>query len=255
MSKAGNILRIIIVWAFVAMALACSIFCINYFMQRRAVGVEVEVIAPMSKEMLSDSIISLYLAEEEKYVFGKRMRYISDTLFTNKLEKIESIRDVNVMSLVNNKLIIRVEQKEPIAELIVNGKDGFYLTKEGEVFKSSDYYGDYRLLKVDGLRSSDIEEEGNKKLSTVSAVLDYILNEPDLFMYKVTSGLNVNEKTGDVELESRVKGHKIIVGKVENMSVKSNNLKAFYEALGESDLERYVTLNLKFENQVIAITK
>lgn len=245
----------IVVWTFVVVAFACSIFSIKYFMQRRAVGVEVEVIAPVSKEMLSDSIISLYLAEEVEYVFGKRMKNIKDTLFTNKLEKIEAIGDVNVMSLVNNKLIIRVEQKEPIAELVVNGKDGFYLTEEGEVFKSSDYYGDYRLLKVDGLKNGDITESGNKRLAAVRDMLDFMLNEPDLFMYNVTEGFNVNEKTGDVELASRVKGHKIIVGKVENMSVKSNNLKAFYEALGESDLEKYVALNLKFENQVIAITK
>jgi len=61
------------------------------------------------------------------------------------------------------------------------------------------------------------------------------------------------EKNGDVTLVPLVGDHLIEFGKLDNYQAKLRNMKAFYsQVLAKNNWNKYKTLSLKYNNQIVA---
>ncbi len=254
MSKAGNIIITVLIWLFVALAVVASVFCVRYYNRKTVNGVEVRVLVPEGKEMLTDSIIKYFISNEINSVKTKRFSSVNDSLLTTKLMKIQSVKSVKVTPLVNGNILVTVVQKEPVAQVNIKDRKNLYMTLEGDIFYSDRYDGSYKLLTINGLKDTDINKHSSRT-ENLSAVVSYILNEKKHFLYDITESVSVVGKDEMIELQSKYGVKRIIIGTPDNMDVKSFNLRMFCEAMQERDLSAYEALNLNFENQVIAITK
>lgn len=254
MSKAGNIIITVLIWLFVASAVVASVFCVRYYNRKTVNGVEVKVLVPEGKEMLTDSIIKDFISSEINSVKSKKFSSVNDSLFTTKLMRIHSVKSVRVTPLVNGNILLSVVQKDPVAKVNIKDNNNLYMTLEGDIFYSDRYDGSYKLLTVNGLKELDINKHSTRT-DNLSAVVSYILNESKHFLYDITESVSVVGKDEMIELQSRYGVKRIIIGTPENLEVKSFNLRMFCEAMHERDLSVYEALNLNFENQVIAITK
>ena len=63
-------------------------------------------------------------------------------------------------------------------------------------------------------------------------------------------------QTGDIELVPKVGNHIVVLGSIDNLDEKFENLLAVYkEGFANSGWDKYVKLNLKYKNQVVCTKK
>lgn len=63
-------------------------------------------------------------------------------------------------------------------------------------------------------------------------------------------------RKGTIKLKTRVTDFEILVGNLNNLDKKINNLKAFYQkAKKDKTLNKYSKVNLQFDNQVVCTKK
>jgi cell division protein FtsQ len=148
------------------------------------------------------------------------------------------IKRAQVYVGMNGLLGVDIEQRRPIARL--NGKKSFYIDNDGKKMPLSTNFS-ARVPLVEGVEEGDIDD--------VYGLIKFI-NE-DSFLEKHIVGLK-KQLDGDYVLMPRTLNYKIILGKVEKLSLKFNNYKAFYKkAENDKTLKDYRLITLKYDNQVV----
>lgn len=148
------------------------------------------------------------------------------------------IKRTQVYVGMNGLLGVDIEQRRPIARL--NGKKSFYIDNDGKKMPLSTNFS-ARVPLVEGVEEGDIDD--------VYELIKFI-NE-DSFLEKHIVGLK-KQLDGDYVLMPRTLNYKLILGKVEKLSLKFNNYKAFYKkAENDKTLKDYSLITLKYDNQVV----
>ena len=117
------------------------------------------------------------------------------------------------------------------------------------------------------LASGYIKGKIKKDISLVNDTADMTNN--DIYkIYKLTSYLLDNDvlkhlfdqiyisQIGDIELVPKVGNHIVVLGDIDNLDEKFENLLAVYkEGFVNLGWDKYVKLNLKYKNQVVCTKK
>ena len=197
---------------------------------------------------------------------GKPLNEINTALLENIINANPYVANTEVFSTIDGKIKIEVKQRRPVVR-IVNVKDeSFYIDDKGEFMPLS---GEYtaRVAVANGF-IFDTESErrvtvydGEKKdtaiklsrIDEIFHVADYIYHHE--FWNAQIEQIYVNAE-GDIELIPRVGSQNIVLGNSEKLEKKLNKLLLFYrEGLNKTGWNKYKTINLKYEGQVVCTKK
>jgi cell division protein FtsQ len=150
------------------------------------------------------------------------------------------VEEVAVYLTVDGLLKTKIKQRTPIARIKVNNLS-YYIDSQAKIMPLSDNHS-ARVM----LFSGDIEEKDHDKIHELART---ILEHE--FLKKQIIGV---QKTSNDEyiLESRIGDQKINLGKIENLKQKFKNLESFFnKTMKDDSIDKYATINLKFDNQVV----
>ena len=173
-----------------------------------------------------------------------------ESLLLNNLEKaVESnpmIQNAEVFYTLQGNLGAIITQKTPVLR-VVNESESFYLDVFGKKMPLSGNYSS-RVPIIADLDLNDVGED-------LTMLANKIKNDP--FLEKQIIG--IKKKKGEIkqfELYTRVGGQTIVFGSMHNFEQKKSKLKAFYQdAIANNTLEKYDTINLSFNNQIVCSKK
>lgn len=167
-----------------------------------------------------------------------------DKLDLNKLEKILDSNDMieksEVFVSIDGVLKAVVKQKTPVAR-VLNGNGSFYIDYEGGIMPLSDNYA-ARVPLVSGA----INKKNNEKITRIFRMIF-----DDDFLKKNIIGIQIMPN-GSLKMLNRNFNYQIDFGNTENVEVKFNNYKAFFQkAVLDSSLYKYKKIDLRFTQQVV----
>ncbi len=180
--------------------------------------------------------------------FGSIQSIQKDKLDLNSVEKSldknPMIDKAEVYATIDGKLKAIISQRKPVAR-IFRGDNSYYIDHRGSEMPLSDTYT-ARVPLVTG-------EVNNITKEKLHELLNYI--NDDEFLMKNIIGIEVTP-SGSLIMRSRNYSYEIQFGKPVNIEKKFNNYMAFLQdAVKDTLIEQYKTINLKFTQQVVCTKK
>jgi cell division protein FtsQ len=150
------------------------------------------------------------------------------------------VEDATIFLTVDGLLKAKIKQRTPIARVLSSAKS-YYIDKQGKAMPLSENYTARVLLVYGDIMDENIED--------IHGLVTTILK--DEFLKKqiisVTKILN-----NEYVLKTRVGSQKIILGRLVNLEEKFKNLKSFFnKTMVDKTIEKYSTINLKYNKQVV----
>jgi len=153
------------------------------------------------------------------------------------------IKTAQVYLTVNGEVRADVVQRKPIARVSTNAS--YYIDDEGLFMPLSSNHS-ARIPLVTGY-----VEKNN--LDNLFKIARKVNNDEFLKTHIVEIHQRIK---GTITLKTRVTDFEILVGNLNNLDKKINNLKAFYQkAKKDKTLNKYSIVNLQFDNQVVCTKK
>jgi len=223
----------------------------------------------LSISLIDDNPLGFISAMEIEKLIVKELGTFKDkpidSLDIDHLERVLEtnpyIERVNVYTTVHGALVVEVDREEALIRIMNKKNESFYLSRSGRPLPcTSDYTPhvavasgfiseSYPELKGNDTFNLDLPEAGHpllKQLMLLAKVL-----EANQFMQEYITQIYVNSK-GEIELIPADGGYVILIGNVDDIEVKFENLLTFYQAgLSKVGAENIDVLNLKYLNQVV----
>ncbi|MGY8925283.1 MAG: cell division protein FtsQ/DivIB, partial [Flavobacteriales bacterium] len=137
----------------------------------------------------------------------------------------------------------KVEQKRPIAR--VDSDDVFYIDEDGFRMPLSSQHSARVPLAYGIVDEADLETVYKVALTVYK----------DSFLKTYVTEIHQNENK-EISLKLRLLDFEVLVGTLDNLEIKLQNLKAFYQkAKKDTMLDVYKSVNLQFDNQVVCTKK
>ena len=227
-------------------------------------AISVHISDNSSNKFITESDVTQALKNENIKLVGELMNSIN----IHSLEDIlthhnKSISRAEVYRTVYGEIGVMVEQRRPVMRVINPNGDSYYVDDNGQVMPLSKKYTAH-VIVVNGNLNEPYMDHVGENLCRKQTKIDKSTGEllPDLF--KLVQFINgnkfwraqieqiyINQKK-EIELVPRVGNHTIIIGTVDNLAEKFDNLQAFYEqGLSKYGWNKYKTINLKFKNQIV----
>ncbi|WP_420602609.1 cell division protein FtsQ/DivIB [Flagellimonas sp.] len=203
-------------------------------------------VSDISIKFLGDNNLYLTEASVNKLLiqkYGAVKNRAKEQLALNTIEEVilsnAMVKNAQVYLTINGELISKIVQRKPIGR--IEGISKFYLDDLGERMPLSKHHS-ARVPIITGKITG-------KSLEDAYTILNYI-NEDD-FLRKNVIGIHIEEE-GKYQLKFRLENFVVNLGGVENLNEKFKNFMAFYaKASKDNSLEKYATVSLEFNNQVV----
>ena len=154
------------------------------------------------------------------------------------------VEDAVVFLTVDGLLKARVKQRTPIARIITDNTS-YYIDKQVKKMPLSPNYAARVMLVFGAINEKD--------LIKIYSIVDVILK--DEILKKICISIQKSNENEFV-LNTRIGNQKILVGNIENINQKLNNLKSFLnKSIGDKTINNYELINLKYNNQVVCTKK
>ncbi len=199
------------------------------------------------------------VADKIMYVSGdslqrKKIAALNLHAIETILEKHPYIDSAEVFFNQQLQLMVRVKQKRPILRIINNDGVSYYLSDKAETMPLSGSFTP-RVPVVVGFvqKYADAKRDSATRIGLWKLITAI---EKDTFLNALTDHVNVLEN-GETELIPVMGNFTILFGKPQiKTSDKLKNIKTFYkEALPRIGWEKYKSINVKFENQVVCVKR
>jgi len=211
-------------------------------------------------------VLSL-LKKNEFEILGYPIQNIDITKIEDYLIANSSIKDAQVYKTIDGKLIIDIEQRNPILRIINYNYESYFIDDEGKLMPLSPNYTP-RILVVTGNVNEPYSmwsafnkpiHKVKDELNRESNLKDYyelakIINN-DPLMFALTEQIYVNFDN-EIEIIPKTGSFNIILGDLSSIEDKIIKLKEFlYVAAANEGWNKYKTINLKFKNQIVCTKK
>ncbi|MFM7217004.1 MAG: cell division protein FtsQ/DivIB [Bacteroidota bacterium] len=225
-------------------------------------GLEISIIDTTGHSFLTTSDVGDIVSSKFGDVIGKPLSSINMAVLEKYILSNPFVSVVRVFSSIDGKLQIEVVQRDPILRVINFSNESFYIDGEGKYMPASDNYT-ARVPVVNGylfnreaehqVRTIREEEEGTSpevdRIGQVFEVAKFIRKDP--FWRSQVEQLYV-AVDGGIELVPRVGNHVVVLGDATALDEKFEKLYLFYtEGLSKTGWNKYKTINLEFEDQVV----
>lgn len=206
--------------------------------QKRVAGISVKFVGDDNLYITEDAVNKLLIQN-----YGAVKNRPKEQLVLNTIEEVilssDMVKNAQVYLTVSGELISKIVQRKPIGR--VEGVSKFYLDDTGKRMPLSNNHS-ARVPIITGKITG-------KTLEDAYVILDYI--NADDFLRKNVIGIHIQEE-GKYQLKFRMENFVVNLGGVDNLNEKFKNFMAFYaKAAKDNSLEKYVTVSLEFNNQVV----
>ena len=160
-----------------------------------------------------------------------------------RITSLNEVENAQIYLSTNGNLNIAIETRTPILRVI--NKDGvsYYIDENGKHMPFSNKFTS-KVIVANGYLGDE-----EKQIEDLTALVKR-LGSDDFFGKKVQQ-IFVNEDK-EYELVTLLGSHIVLLGSLNNLDEKLENLKAFYLRTTDLvDLEKYKLVNLKFKDQVV----
>jgi cell division protein FtsQ len=215
--------------------------------------------SPERKFIESSDILKMLEKNNIKYI-GVHLSDIDLNKIENIVKSNQIVAECKAYTGINGALHIEVIQRSPLVRIIDSRGQGYYIDKEGNILNLSRHYAP-RVLVVNGNiktpfrvgKPANINSLADslaaKKLKDICTLASFINNE-DFWSAQIEQ-IYVNHD-GEFELIPRVGPHIILFGEIDNYQEKFRKLEIFYkEGLNNVGWNQYLTINLKYKDQVV----
>jgi cell division protein FtsQ len=234
-------------WFYIKMSvlLLLTVFLFAFAIQRNEARTVAEVSVSFKDEsapfVTRETVNKLLIVSNEKLA-GKVKENIALSEMEKRVKAHPIIKNADVYVTMGGDIGVAIEQRKPIARL--SGAISFYIDESGEVMPLSQNHSAHVPL---------VTGATEKELSEVYKLVNFI--RKDEFLAKHIIGIS-RSKNAEYTLKARKLGFTISLGKVEALEERFSNYKAFYQkALKDKSLDKYKTIELKYEGQVVCEKK
>lgn len=216
-------------------------FSVNRHISKNVEKINIKIDHDTGRYFLNDSLVLSIISGQKNDINELSIGDLAIGEIEAKLNENTYVNEAQVYKDIDGELFIDIRQQVPIAR-VFTGNDEYYLTSNLTKMPLSNLYSDEVIL-VGG----EIEENDYDGIYKMTEFLeaDKLLKKHIIAMKKVNPNsfiLLVNN--GDYYIE---------FGELENIEDKFENLKLFYDQyLGKVGLDYYKSINLKFNNQIVA---
>ncbi len=263
--------RILIISAWVLCGIAIIFltgFAMHQHEKRVAMGVDI-VIEPIGQhefipeETLNTLLISNGFSADRQAISEIDIPVIEQLVLSNP-----SVQTCEACITVEGKVLLRVQQRRPIARLTNLSGESYYMDENGKLMPWSEQYT-APVIIVNGNFIETYADMKNKDFSLIDAdsamktatALDNIWNvvkaiDADSFLRVQMVQLYLSPDNG-FELIPRVGDHKIVFGDVQNIDAKFKKLNLFYiHGLNTTGRwTEYSAIDLRYKNQIVCTKK
>ncbi len=170
------------------------------------------------------------------------------------LEEDPFVLDAEVHINAKNEVKIKVFQREPVLRIVDDNGLNYYLDGEGIKLPLSKHFTARVLVATGNIppHSPDFLQRKKHILKDLFHLAKLILD--DEFLKSLLEQIYVSK--GEFVLIPKVGEQKILLGKFDNVEDKLKRLKIFYEeGIPYEGWQKYRTINLKYNNQVVCKRK
>ena len=258
-------LKTAIIWTLLAGYLVTVLWIVGDETEKvRVDAISVRISDNSNNKFITETDVRQAIERENVKLIGSLMDSVNIHLLEDILiHNNKSISRAEVYRTVYGEIGVNVEQRRPIMRIINPNGDSYYIDANGQVMPLSKKYTAH-VIVVNGNLNEPYMDHVGENLKRQQLKSDQTTGEllPDLFklVYFINSSrfwkaqieqIYINSK-GDIELVPRVGNHTIVLGTIDNMREKFENLEAFYEqGLAKYGWNKYKTINLKFKNQIV----
>jgi cell division protein FtsQ len=153
------------------------------------------------------------------------------------------IENAEIFLTLSGDLGAIIKQRNPVLR-VANNLESYYFDELGKKMPLSDNYS----ARVP-ITTSDLNQ--NNCIDIICLANKIYKDE---FLQKQIIGIDqiAGEKTNQFELKTRVGNQRIVFGDLKRMDEKIVKLKVFYQKMiADSIMNKYKTINLKFNGQVV----
>lgn len=229
-------------------------------------SIKVNILDETNNFFIEEADVLTMLRDKGEKIIGNDINSID----VNKLEEFlllhPSVKNANVHRTLQGNIEIEIIQRNPILRIINKNRESFYVDEAGKIMPLSDKYTAHVLiasgninLNYTKLIAAQRANIGDKSVDNSNTIL-LDLNQLAGYIYRDEFWRAQIEQIyvsgSDFELIPRVGTHIIEFGSIENYEKKFRNLKALYtQGLPKTGWNKYRTINLRYDNQVICIKK
>jgi cell division protein FtsQ len=207
--------------------------------QNKVAKIEVKFQAG-NNNFLTHFMVNKLLIQNDTIVTNQAKSVIDLYNLENNVLKNPYVEKAAVFLTIGGVLKTNIKQRTPIARIFSN-KDSYYIDRQGVKVPLSRNYS-ARVLLVSGV-------ENSADINMILPLISYILE--DDFLHKEIVGI-VKSDVDEYEFSVRSGDYKIDFGKLNDLEVKFNKLKAFYNTTYKNKtIQEYKTITVKYHNQVV----
>ncbi len=190
-------------------------------------------------------------------VKGMAVNKIDVTSIEAKIKTMTELKVAEVYFTADNIMRVYVDQREPVMRVVPSSGGMFFIDDEGVIMRRHNIYTP-RVHVVETQMAFDAsamngmsiyESDDTEKLVEVYELVKYI--QADSFWDAMIDYIYMSSE-GEIEMVPRIGHHTIHMGAPDNYREKLDNLLAFYrEAMPEAGWDRYRTVNIEYEGQIV----
>ena len=215
-------------------------------------GIEVAVRYGDSPRLVSEQVVVDTVMRRIPTIMQRQVKFVDCKRVTAAASRVPFLTNVSSSVSVSGKVVIRADQRRPIARLYYNDRE-LYLDREGALFPVSSL-GSCDVLVVGGSFTEPLRVDSlNSQLRSLWEVASYLDDEPQ---YAILIDQIYVERDGNLMMVPKVGNHVIELGTPDNLETKFSNLLTFYrKGMPRAGWDTYSKISLKFKGQVVCTKK
>jgi cell division protein FtsQ len=251
---------------------ALLVFTARRHDERRCEEVRISINRQGGDDFITEAEIHEYIVESGDSLEGRKMKDID----LHKLEQMICVNpyicSAHVYASLDGVVHVDVVQRKPIVRVQNLKDDPFYISDDGRLMPLNPGRP-ARVLFASGHFNYDIFSEYNQHIDLDiqkprTKADTALMNTPLWKIFKIAKQIEaqpflkaqmtqlVYDKSGDFALVPLVGSHLIIIGDEKDLDEKFSKLEAFYrKGITADGWEKYDTINLKFNKQVVCSLK
>ncbi len=254
----------IAIWSFFIAVLIISLGFSNLQLKKvKCNKIDVQIIDSTGNSFVEPKDIVEFLNQKNYKIIGNNIEDFPLNKIETDINNYPSIKSTEVFTTFDGILHIVIEQREPILRVINYDGSSYYIDNDGALFPLSEKYT-ARVLAASGkinepynlrytkdiTKSIEKDELGRNFLLDDLFVLAKFIKS-DAFFDSFIEQIYINEN-GEIELVPKVGTFTILLGDIQNLDEKFENLKAIILiGLSREGWNKYTTINIKYKNQVV----
>lgn len=254
---------VLIIFAMVVVGIA-----VNYHQQRKCGAVKIAVSQSGGDFFISENDIREYIALTADSLEGEPLGRINIHFLEDLISGNPYVKNAAVYSSIDGVVHIEVTQRKPIARVQNAAHQQWYLSEDGRMMPVSPGKP-AGVLFVSGVIPEVYDPEVRLDIPELKTAADSALSETIMYkVFQIASAIDKDaflkaqleqlyyNREGDFELVPLVGKQLIIFGDADAVGEKFDKLKVFYQqGLPKEGWDKYDTINLKFEHQVVCTLK